>query len=393
MRLRASLILLLIVFLVQAAPAQAQRQTLRPDLVLEELVVDATARKILADGTLAFPFAVVVRNIGHAAAVEAVAVAAQTRDARSGQWQGSGNCWKISPLPAGTARRLSGEIRLKAGLGRPSWQLRAFVDSACDQTNAPAWGQVRENNESNNASNEVSLSCPLHTKRLTWVELNRYWQKFRRGVILKISAWDDRLQAPRQDSSLTVFGNSVPLAIGDIRLGQSGLGEFRFLVQNMYAIPEEMKLIRANCAANQVRLEIPFESDGVEVKGLFRSLLNSNWRDDKASDLEVNGARWQVALEFFFRSGRLDFAIDSEFSTDIQVAGSAASSFNNMLLRSWRTEICRQISVAITESLKSEAEKADFGGQVLNWFLEYLGEKGTVCNLEFSSDAVLLTYW
>ena len=149
----------------QVAPktaAQAQQMLLRgPDIVLSGFTVTGSLQ---AQGNyLTAPFQVTVRNAGTVKVPKPFYVTIQYADPVDKNWRGENNgdnCFQITVLlDPGQTYLLTGWLRvLGSGASNRTIKLRALADYACDTDIPPPNGLITESNETNNLSNEVSIT-------------------------------------------------------------------------------------------------------------------------------------------------------------------------------------------------------------------------------------------
>jgi hypothetical protein len=118
---------------------------------------------ILANGVVSFPFRVTVSNDGRGSVNKAYYLAFETYSETRTRWEGgrdSTNCIKIDrALQPNASFSYSGALKFSSGqISNHTIRVRAVVDSGCFQEFPPPDGSVKESDENNNFSNEVSVA-------------------------------------------------------------------------------------------------------------------------------------------------------------------------------------------------------------------------------------------
>ncbi len=198
-------------------------------------------------------------------------------------------------------------------------------------------------------------------------------------------------------STLTLI-QTFPLAVDRIQFHRARLGDYRYVVRDMNSDSANIRISRNAAWVNTLRLEIPFESEGVETKGCFRSIAGGGWVDGSAPDVHINNARMNIFFDFAFdrTTKTLDYTVDTGFQADLQAANAAANWLMNLFLNNWQSAVRDRVNQSVRNSLSAPNIRQSIASSLIDMFRTCCLNYHAVIhlsNIEFSAQGVHLTYW
>ncbi|MGD9201846.1 MAG: IPT/TIG domain-containing protein [Chitinispirillia bacterium] len=460
-----------------------------PDLVLSNFTINHNAMTHV-NNTYDYPFSVWIRNVGTADVTESFDLSFQYYDSNN-QWSGQNqpgfNCNRVNQtIAVGDSIQYTDTLRiLNYQLSGPDVRVRAYVDSECGNEFPNAWGAIKESNEDNNYSNEVTIlggyhpyitsitpgtsirgendvimiagtgfggsqgshtvmlkngstkvaaqitnwysgviyfKVPSNTKIgvnkvtianastlnkcananeinlnvrgkkvLSWSDLIATWDLFNEAFSLELNTHGGG-SSYNNTSKLTLL-QPTPVAVDKIEFNYAAL-KYRFLVKDMNSLPGGIVLTKQGCAANQLKMEISFESNGVELKAFNRALGPGGvWCDGCVADIHINNSKLTVTFTFSGNGGNLNFGLKTDFTASINASNGFANAMMDLFLGNWNKDVRDQVNNGVKAGLLDPANKNYILSEFSNLIKLLLGLNGkTVTQYEFESDGIHVTY-
>jgi hypothetical protein len=461
----------------------------RPDLALENLIVDPSPGS--SDPTyFHFLFQVTVKNVGSAPTDKAFSVAFQYFPQGQSSWHGENdrnNCFPVTPLlQPNESHVLRGDLRiLKSMLSGQSVRVRALADFACNMEFPPRQGQIAEQDESNNASNEITIPASslyrphvggvspslaergvdrvtlsgrgfgaragdhivvvrkddsraaavvqswrdgvitfvvpvslggggymvyigdktrlepvsnmlelrvLETRAAPWPKVLEVWDIFKDAFSIRLHNWSGGPQ--EENASEMRLLKIEPLDVYKVELN-TAIGSYRFLVNDLRSITAVLN--KTGCNANQLRIDVPFESKDPEMVGYFKALGPAGaWRRTGAPDVEVDKAVVSVWLTFTPTGGSLNYFAHSAFEADIHTTNPAWKSIMNAFVGGWEQSVKNQVVSLINARFNEGQTKAE----LLQSFMlmvrlatNTLAPQRDITRLKFTNSGIEVTFY
>lgn len=224
-------------------------------------------------------------------------------------------------------------------------------------------------------SNEITV---LISRRAVapWSHLVEFWNDLKDAFEIRIHTHGGGTQYVNE-SYLRVVGRPDTLDIDSVTFHKKALGDYYYLIRDLRSQEGGISLSKYNWSGkrldpNVLRMEIEFESEGVEAKGFFKSILGGGWDDNGAPDIHINNGRLAIDFKFLFANGKLDYRIKaSYFDADIKAAKKIVDWLLNAFTQRWDNEVESKIHAAINKAL----DKSDTKRSITNSFLDLLAHQ------------------
>jgi hypothetical protein len=239
-------------------------------------------------------------------------------------------------------------------------------------------------------ANEVDLH--VHAKKvLAWSDLISTWDLFKNAFSLTLNTHGGG-SSYNNTSQITLL-QATPVSVPDINFKHAGL-RYRFLVKDMNSVPGGIILTRQGCNPNQLKMEVSFESSGVELKAFNRALLpGAKWCDNCVADIHINNGKMTVIFDFSATNGNMDFGLSTNFSASVSASNNFADALMNLFLGNWNQDVRNQINNGVKNGLSSLSNKSYILSEFDNLIRMLLGIGGkTITNIDFQGSGIHVTY-
>jgi hypothetical protein len=239
-------------------------------------------------------------------------------------------------------------------------------------------------------ANEVDLH--VHAKKvLAWSDLISTWDLFKNAFSLTLNTHGGG-SSYNNTSQITLL-QATPVSVPDINFKHAGL-RYRFLVKDMNSVPGGIILTRQGCNSNQLKMEVSFESSGVELKAFNRALLpGAKWCDNCVADIHINNGKMTVIFDFSATNGNMDFGLSTNFSASVSASNNFADALMNLFLGNWNQDVRNQINNGVKNGLSSLSNKSYILSEFDNLIRMLLGIGGkTITNIDFQGSGIHVTY-
>jgi hypothetical protein len=246
-------------------------------------------------------------------------------------------------------------------------------------------------------SNAVAVNV-CYRKKMAWSSILGTWNDLKDSFSIRIHTWAGGPEY-KNVSTMKMIGDPDTLDVKKIKLNKKNLGRYLYLVNDFKSKPGGMTLHKytldgVRLLANQMRLQIMFESAGLEVKGYFQRIGGKDYKDHGAPDLDINNAKLSITLGFLFKNGKLDYQLSVYFKADVDARDEAADWFMDLFLPEWDREIEQTMDEEIGKSLADAETK----NNIINSFVGLVigstnVSKATLTNFEFTDQEVIATYY
>jgi len=204
-------------------------------------------------------------------------------------------------------------------------------------------------------------------------------------------------------SEMTTLDNSAPASLNVPKIQfKTDVGYYRFLVNDFKTLDinqseNAFSVDRQGCADNQMRLLIRFESQNKELIGYYKVLGPAGkWRRQGAPDIHVNNGLVTVRFQFFDPgTGSLGYNAAANFTGDISASGKAWNAILDLFMSDWDNKVRKQVNTGIRHAINSP----DVKQSIIASFMEFihfqlgLGQNDTIRKIDFTSDAIVITYY
>jgi hypothetical protein len=171
------------------------------------------------------------------------------------------------------------------------------------------------------------------------------------------------------------------------------LFKYRFLINDFNSLPGGIILTREDCLPNQLKIEISFESDGVELKGFNRAVLGGPWCDLCIPDLHVDDAKLMVTFNFSANRDTIDFTIESDFTSNVSVCNELIDGLMDAILGDWNQDIKDQINNGVRSGLQDPDNKTYIISELTKLIRLALGlTNKTITDIDFTNSGIVVTY-
>jgi hypothetical protein len=191
-----------------------------------------------------------------------------------------------------------------------------------------------------------------------------------------------------------------PLDIPLTQFKAKNYGKLRYLIRYLYCLPdrERCTVTKDECDNNQLKLVIPFESDGVELKGYKRTNVifgwGDKWNDRLAPDINVDNGKLTMKFNFFFNNGQVNFSIsDTKFGCKISAESGFAQELLDIINDHWEKDTKKRINSAIQNAVNSQNVQIQTANIWINSLLKsmLMSVQLTLKSVEFMSDKIRFT--
>jgi hypothetical protein len=239
-------------------------------------------------------------------------------------------------------------------------------------------------------SNLLSLKV-LQTVEIPWDLIVEGWRVFGKDVSIRLHNWSGGPE-PRNASWLAM-PQKGRIDLEKVELSVA-TGHYRFLVNEFRSA--SVLLSKEGCGANQLRLEIPFESQGRELIGYFKALGPAGeWRRTGAPDVQVNNAKVSALLTFVPKDNTLDYTAAATFEADIRSSNPVWNAILNAFVSDWDRRVRRQVVEAVNTEFNSAGTKERLINELTGKIQGTLfGSSGrTIARFRFLSTAIEIAYY
>jgi hypothetical protein len=171
------------------------------------------------------------------------------------------------------------------------------------------------------------------------------------------------------------------------------LVKYRFLINDLNSLPSGILLTRQDCLPNQLKIEISFESDGVELKGFSRTVLGSQWCDWCVPDIHIDDAKLTVTFNFSAIRDAIDFTVESDFASNISVCNEIIDGLMDVVKSDWNQDIKDQINNGVKSGLQDPDNKTYIIAELTKLIRMVLGlTNKTITKIDFTNIGIVVTY-
>lgn len=239
-------------------------------------------------------------------------------------------------------------------------------------------------------TNEVDLHV-RDTKVLAWTNLIDVWDLFNEAFSIELNTHGGG-SSYNNTSKLTLV-RSTDINVPLIQFNLAGL-KYRFLVKDMNSKTGGIILTRQGCGPNQLKMEVSFESSGIELKGFNKALGPAGiWCDGCVADVHINNGKMTVTFNFSATNGNLNFGLNTDFNASVSASNAFADGLMNLFLGDWNQDVRDQINDGVKSGLQNSDNKNYILSELENLIRMLLGLNGKqITDMEFENDGIHVTY-
>jgi len=246
-------------------------------------------------------------------------------------------------------------------------------------------------------SNTLTVYVCVRRER-PWSEVVSLWNELKNAFKLRMHTWGGKMIYDNQ-STMTIIGKPDTLDVDEIKLNRD-TGRYRYYINDFNAKPGGISLHRLSLDGvrlldNELRMQILFESQKLEVKGYFQALGSSSWKDHGAPDIDIDNAKLSVILAFDYKNQRLDYLTPSVyFNADIDAHDPATDAFMDFFAAEWERQIVREVRKEIGSAFTRGETKKSLCDSFLGFVID-IGNlpKAQIVDVKFTKDNILVTYY
>lgn len=256
---------------------------------------------------------------------------------------------------------------------------------------------IVDKNTMGKKSNVLTINvCVRRVK--PWPKIVTFWNELKDAFFLRIHTWGGRAEY-KNESTIKIIGSPDTLEVEEIKLSLD-TGRYRYYINDFNAKPGGISLHRLSLddvrlLDNELRMQVLFESQKLEIKGYFQALGSKSWKDHGAPDLDIDNAKLSVILSFSFKNGQLDYQTPSVyFNADIDARDPAADWFMDAFAGGWDSQIITRVRKEIGNAFSSNETKQNICDSFLGFIIGSINlSKGKIVDVKFTSDDILVTYY
>jgi hypothetical protein len=240
-------------------------------------------------------------------------------------------------------------------------------------------------------SNMLDLKV-LETRAAPWAKVLDVWDIFKDAFSIRLHNWSG---GPQEESESEMRLIRIePLDVYKVELS-TAIGSYRFLVNDLRSTTAVLN--KTGCNANQLRIDVPFESKDPEMIGYFKALGPAGaWRRTGAPDVEVDNAVASVWLTFTPTGGSLNYFAHSAFEADIHTTNRAWKSIMNAFVGGWEQSVKNQVVRLINDRFNEGQTKAE----ILQSFIlmvrlatKTLASQRDITRFKFTNSGIEVTFY
>lgn len=209
-------------------------------------------------------------------------------------------------------------------------------------------------------SNPLSITV-LEKRVVRWDAIVTIWDLFKDNFNIRLNNWSERTRHEPRNSSwiqaiydlktLETRRTIIPLQM--VEISTPG-GHYRFLVNDMRST--EINLGKEGCNANQLRLDVLFESQGTEMIGYYRVRGPAGeWRRTGAPDVEINNAKLSTFFTFSYSPGAdsINYSTVTSFNADIHSTNPVWNNLLDLFMNGWDSRVKNEVAKQVNAELNS----------------------------------------
>ena len=133
------------------------------------------------------------------------------------------------------------------------------------------------------------------------------------------------------------------------------VGHYRYFVRDMKSPrnPGVSYMTKKNCSWNQIKLVIPFEKEGTETKGFYKTKGSKHWVDTSAPDIHLDNASMAISFFISFRNGFLDYSVNTHFTASVKTKYRIAGSLMSAFEKHWKSDVRNKVSLRLKQILST----------------------------------------
>lgn len=253
---------------------------------------------------------------------------------------------------------------------------------------------IAEKATMNKVSNAIEFTVG-EISRVPWADILSPFQITNPLFKLRLHNWSGN-SSPQNQSLFTypVSANETKDMVVDLPQTEmkNWAGHYRFMFNDMSSQNFGFDFNRTNCNSNQFRLNIIFESDGIEMVGYYKVLGPAGeWRRAGAPDIHINNGNLDNLFTLYYQNGTLNYFVKTSFTADVNAANKVEDAFLDYFKASWNDDIRAKIAYEMQMKLGSEAMKPQIINMIMQQVRGKMPDGRTITKIEFSQDALLVT--
>lgn len=263
----------------------------------------------------------------------------------------------------------------------------------------PSWVYIAESGTLSRLSDPLSLTV-AETRAEPWTDLLNSWALFSVLLSLRLHNWSGGSE-PNNQSVLNIPSTSSSSGIEAIAINlpkvefKTSVGHYRFLVNDINSETSGgMVLTKQGCTANQVRLNIAFESAGTELIGYYKVLGPAGvWRRAGAPDIEIDNGRLGILFSFYTTGAALNYTVNPTFEASVHAHNSAADSLMDTFISNWNDNVKAAIGSSVHDALMTAEIKSRITQSLMDIIRKRLSlpDDRRITKIEFTNAAIKIT--
>jgi len=239
-------------------------------------------------------------------------------------------------------------------------------------------------------------------KSLKWNKFMDAFNLFGGAFSIRLHTWSGGSDY-QNVSQMTTLDSSNPVLLNVPRIQfKTDLGYYRFLINDFKTLDinhseNAFSVDRQNCASNQMRLLIRFESEKKELIGYYKVLGPAgSWRRDGAPDINVNNGLVTILFQFNDPgTGTLDYKAAANFTGDISASGSVWNTILDLFMSDWDKKVRKEVNAGIRNAINSQQVKQSITTSFMDFirFQLSISSNHKIRNFDFTNDAIVVIYY
>lgn len=239
--------------------------------------------------------------------------------------------------------------------------------------------------------NEQNLNV-LGEKVLAWNDLIGLWDIFKDAFTLKLNTYGGG--STYENTSFIRLVETTPIEVPKIQFNAAGL-KYRSLIKDMNTQEGGIVLTKEGCNHNQLRMQVTFESSGIEIRTFNRALIKgAQWCDGCVADIHINDGLMDILFTFTSSGNSIDFDLDTNFKADVKASNAFSDAMMNLFLGNWNNDVRNEVNKGVKYGLMNYENKNYIINELKNLINLQLGMGDKhVLKYEFKNTGIHVTYY
>jgi hypothetical protein len=252
---------------------------------------------------------------------------------------------------------------------------------------------IGDKNSLQQLSNKLTFKV-AQQKELAWDTLLTAWDIFKGALSIRLHTWSGSYSYANV-SAITFANYKMPI---DVPLVQIDIwaGHYRFLVNDLNSQKDTIILSKMGCNANQLRLDVAFESAGTELIGYY--MVNGpagQWRRTGAPDIEVNDAKMSIVFTFIPSGGSINYDVSTNFSASVNASGKNWDRIMDSFISGWDNDVKQRVNQGVHDGLLKTETRQNIIGSLMQIIrtLMLIGQNRTIAQISFTNSGIRVIFY